>query len=139
MGLIYAEQLEYMSLDQMQETHESEIKLLNEVGKLATKYEMKRIELSELEPKLDEYIAHVKKHFASEEELMLKYDFPSYEMHKSAHDMFLMDLDSAVVQWKEYGNMKKILYFLQKTPEWIVMHVNTVDAPTADYLAIKMQ
>jgi len=139
MGLIYAEQLEYMSLDQMQETHESEIKLLNEVGKLATKYEMKRIELSELEPKLDEYIAHVKKHFASEEELMLKYDFPSYEMHKSAHDMFLMDLDSAVVQWKEYGNMKKILYFLQKTPEWIVMHVNTVDAPTADYLAKKMQ
>ena len=138
MGLIYAEQIEHMSVDQMQETHESEIKLLNEVGKLATKYEMKRIELSELEPKLNQYIAHVKKHFASEEELMLKYNFPSYEMHKSALDMFLLDLDSAVKEWKNHGSMKKILHFIQKTPEWIIIHVNTVDAPTANFLAQKM-
>jgi len=139
MGLIYAEQVEFMSVDQMQETHESEIKLLNEVGKLATKYELGKIKLCELEIKLDEYIAHVKEHFANEEELMLRYDFPSYEMHKTAHDMFLMDLDSAIKQWKDYGNMKKILYFIQKTPEWIIMHVNSVDAPTANYLAQKMQ
>jgi len=28
MGLIYAEQVEYMSVDQMQQTHEDEIKIL---------------------------------------------------------------------------------------------------------------
>lgn len=139
MGLIYAEQLEYMSIDQMQETHENEIKILNEIEKLAIKYERKEIEKAELEAKLDEYIEHVKKHFANEERLMEEYDFPSYDMHKLAHDMFLMDLAYATRQWKEFGDIKKIINFVYKTPEWILMHVNSVDAPTANYLAKKME
>jgi hemerythrin len=55
-----------------------------------------------------------------------------------AHDMFLLDLNSAVRQWKQYGDIKKIINFIHKTPEWIVMHVNSVDAPTANFLAKKM-
>lgn len=139
MGLIYAEQVEYMSVEQMQQTHENEIKILNEIEKLAIKYERDKTILSELESKLDEYVAHVNEHFANEERLMETYDFPSYEMHKMAHDMFLMDLNYALRQWKEFGNISKIINFVYKTPEWIVMHVNSVDAPTADYLARKME
>ena len=70
---------------------------------------------------------------------MQEYNFPSYEMHKLAHDMFLMDLQYATRQWKEFGDIKKIINFVAKTPEWIVMHVKSVDAPTADYLARKME
>ena len=70
---------------------------------------------------------------------MEEYDFPSFEMHKMAHDMFLADLQYATMQWKRYGDIKKIIYFIRKTPEWIVMHVNSVDAPTANYLARKME
>lgn len=139
MGLIYAEQLEYMNVDQMQETHENEIKILNEIEKLAIKYERKEIEKAELEAKLDEYIDHVHKHFANEERLMEEYNFPSFDMHKLAHDMFLMDLTYATRQWKEFGDIKKIINFVYKTPEWILMHVNSVDAPTANYLANKME
>jgi hemerythrin len=139
MGLIYAEQVEYMSVEEMQKTHEDEIKIINEIDKLALGYERGTIELDELENKLDEYIAHVQAHFANEERLMQEYDFPAYEMHKMAHDMFLTDLQYATRQWKEFGNIKKILNFIAKTPEWIVMHVNSVDAPTADYLASKME
>ena len=139
MGLIYAEQVEYMSFEQMQQTHESEIKILNEIDKLAIRYERGDAELEELENKLDEYIEHVKEHFANEERLMEEYDFPSYEMHKMAHDMFLADLQYATMQWKRYGDINKIIYFIRKTPEWIVMHVNSVDAPTADYLTRKME
>ena len=139
MGLIYAEQVEYMSVEQMQETHESEIKILNEIDKLAIKFDRGDVELKELEDKLDEYIAHVKEHFANEERLMEAYDFPSFEMHQMAHEMFLADLQYATMQWKKYGDIKKIIYFIRKTPEWIVMHVNSVDAPTADYLARKME
>ena len=139
MGLIYAEQVEYMSVDAMQETHENEIKILNEIEKLATNYLVRKTHKEELEAKLDEYVEHVHKHFANEEHLMQKYDFPSYDMHKTAHDMFLLDLEYAMRPWKESGDMKKIINFIFKTPEWIVLHVNTVDAPTANYLASKMQ
>lgn len=138
MGLIYAEQVEYMSVEQMQQTHEDEIKILNEIDKLAIDCERGVVELCELEKKLDEYIEHVKEHFAAEERLMEEYDFPSYEMHKMAHDMFLADLQYATMQWKKYGDINKIINFVRKTPEWIIMHVKSVDAPTANYLANKM-
>ncbi len=138
MALIYAEQVEYMSIEQMQQTHENEIKILNEIDKLADRCEEGNATQEELEKKLNEYIEHVHEHFANEEQLMKEYNFPSYEMHKLAHDMFLADLAYATKSWKEYGDIHKIINFVRKTPEWIVMHVKSVDAPTADYLARKM-
>jgi len=140
MALLYAEQVEYMDVDEMQETHDEEIAILNEVDKLATYYWMDKSQekLEALETKLDEYLAHVKVHFANEEGLMKKYDFPNYEMHKMAHDMFLMDISLAIKQWKHSGNIDKVIRFIRNSPEWIVMHINTVDAPTSLYLSHKM-
>ena len=92
----------------------------------------------ELEKKLDEYIEHVHAHFANEERLMKKYNFPSYDMHKTAHDMFLEELESAVKLWKRYEDINKITNFIRRAPEWIVLHVNTVDAPTANFLVNKV-
>ena len=138
MALVYIEQVEHLDVEEMQETHEEEIKLLNEVEKLAIRYQMDKSNLTELETKLEEYIEHVKVHFANEERLMQKYDFPSYDMHKTAHDMFLDDAGYAIQQWKNFGDIKKIINFIFKSPEWIVLHINTVDVPTSAYLAKKM-
>lgn len=138
MGMIYAEQLEFMSLDSMQDMHESEIKILNDIDNLAFDYERDKVGLDKLKAKLDEYDKHVREHFSSEEALMLKYDYPSYEMHKMAHDMFLEDWERSVKLWKKYDEVDKIIYFIRKTPEWLVMHVNSVDASTSDYLMRKI-
>ncbi len=138
MALVYIEQLEDMSVEQMQQTHEDEIKILNDIDSLAVDYQLKKATLEELESKIDSYIEHVKMHFSNEEKLMQEYDFPSYDMHKTAHDMFLADLMHSVNQWKRYENVEKIVNFVRRTPEWIYMHVNSVDAPTADFIAKKM-
>ena len=141
MGLIYIEQVEHLDLQEMQDTHEEEIKILNEIDKLATQYQMNNKEaskLTELETKIDGYLEHVKVHFANEERLMQKYNFPSYDMHKMAHDIFLMDIDTTIKQWKQFGNVDKVINFIRKSPEWIVMHINTVDAPTSAYLVKKI-
>lgn len=138
MGMIYAEQIEHMDVESMQQMHEDEIKILNDIDNLAISYEMGDGNLSELEEKIEEYIVHVKEHFVSEEVLMEKYHYPEYEMHKMAHDMFLSDLEHSVRQWKARGDIKKIIYFIRKTPEWLLMHVNSVDTGTAHYLAQKM-
>ena len=140
MALLYAEQVEYLDVEEMQETHEEEIAILNELDKLATYYGMDKTEakLTELETKLDEYLVHVKEHFANEERLMRKYDFPSYEMHKTTHDIFLMDITIAIKQWKHSGDIDKVIRFIRNSPEWIILHINTVDAPTSAYIAHKM-
>ena len=139
MALVYIEQVEHMSLDQMQETHEDEVKILNDIDKLAVLQDRGQATMEELEAKVNEYLVHVKEHFANEEKLMIKYDFPKYDMHKTAHDMFLEELDSAVKLWKRYEDVQKITNFVRRTPEWLVLHVNTVDAPTANFLAQKME
>lgn len=139
MALVYIEQVEDMSVDEMQQTHEDEIAILNEIDKLAIFHDRGEVTLEALEEKINAYLKHVKVHFANEERLMRKYDFPSYDMHKTAHDMFLLDLDYAVDQWKRYDDITKITNFIRRTPEWIVLHVNSVDVPTANFLAKKMQ
>jgi len=139
MALVYVEQLEDMSIEQMQETHENEIRILNEIDNLAISCDRGEATQVELEQKIDEYVEHVHKHFANEERLMQEYNFPSYDMHKTAHDMFLEELEQAIKYWKRYEDINKITNFIRRTPEWIVLHVNTVDVPTANYLAQKMQ
>lgn len=139
MALLYAQQLEELEVEEMQETHASEIEILNEIDKLATYYGMDKSDtnLHALEEKIDAYLAHVKMHFANEEKLMRQYDFPKYEMHKTAHDIFLMDLDITIKQWKKFGNIEKVTNFIRSSPEWIVLHINTVDAPTSAYITEK--
>ena len=138
MALLYAEQVNFLDFEEMQDTHEDEIEILNEIERLATKYQMKMIPVDALEEKLDEYLVHVKKHFSNEEELMQKYEYPDYEMHKMAHDMFLSDLKYAVNQWKNQGNIEKIINFIRKTPEWLIMHINGLDTDTAAYFVYKI-
>lgn len=139
MGIIYAEQVACMEVDHMQETHEEEIDILNAIDKLYNKHYSGKDTLPELEVKVEEYIEHVQKHFEDEENLMIKYGFPNYGMHKVAHDTFLDELRYAISLWKKSGNLDKIMNFVHKTPEWLVMHINTVDVPTDNYLAAKMK
>ena len=140
MALLYAETVEHLDVEQMQKTHEDEIAIINEIDKLATIYSMNKTQenLHALEIKLKEYLGHVKEHFANEERLMNKYSFPNYEMHKMAHDMFLQDIGITIKQWEKFGDIEKVINFIRKSPEWIVMHINTVDAPTSLYLSHKM-
>ncbi len=139
MALVYIEQVEDMDVEEMQKTHENEIKILNAIDNLAISYDRGEATLEELEEKIEEYVKHVHEHFANEERLMQEYNFPSYDMHKTAHDMFLEELNMALRNWKNYKKVSKITDFIRRAPEWIVLHVNTVDYPTANYLAKKMK
>lgn len=139
MGILYPEQVEYVDVEEMQQTHEDEIAILNTIDKLATQYESDGSKKPELEAKLDEYIEHVQAHFANEERLMEKYDFYAFEMHKMAHDMFIIDLNYAIRQWKEFEDIERMTTFVRKSPEWVIIHINTMDMPTSQHLAQAME
>ena len=51
MALVYIEQVEHMSLEQMQQTHEDEIKILNDIDKLAILQDRGEATMEELEKK----------------------------------------------------------------------------------------
>lgn len=139
MAIISVGKVEHMSVDSMQEIHEKEIKLINDIDHLANKRLEEKIDIQELESKLDVYVDNVKEHFELEEELMEKYDFPSIDIHELAHQMFMADLSYTIRQWKEFKNIEPIIKFVRKSTEWFEMHATSVDMPTADYIAKKQR
>lgn len=139
MGLLSINQVAEVELAEIQELHVNEFAIMNEIDILATKVAEEKTGWEELEQKLDAYVTHVREHFAYEEELMEEYDFVSYDLHKLAHDMFIADLNYAEMAWKRRGEIEKMIHFVRKAPEWTIMHINSVDAPTATYLAEKMR
>jgi len=137
MSLVTIEQYESMSVEKIQELHVNEIKLINEVDQLVKLCVEGNADLKDLDKKLEEYVEHVKEHFRYEEELMQEYNFPSYDMHKLAHDMFLADMGYATMIWKQRNDPNKLVKFIRKSPEWIESHMSSVDASTADYISKK--
>jgi len=138
MAIMSINQVNYVELDQMQKIHEDEINLINEIDEIATACVRGDGDLDLLVEKLEAYVIHVKEHFEYEEELMEEHDFISYDLHKMAHDMFYADLMYATKHWKQNGDLNKIVAFIRKSPEWLESHIETVDAPTAEFLVKKI-
>ena len=129
--------IDSVEVEKMHSIHENEIDLINEIDQLATDCVKGTADINDLADKLDEYITHVKEHFAYEEKLMREYSFPSYDMHQMSHEMFLADLQYATKHWKEFGDLNKIVSFVRRSPEWIETHIDSVDGPTAEYIERK--
>jgi len=128
----------HIAVDEMQHTHEEEISMLNEINALATIYENDKTKHEELENKLDEYIKHVKVHFANEERLMRLYQFPPYQMHKAEHDRVLHELNDVLIRWKQHGEIDAIIVYLRQSVEWIINHISTMDNMTAMFISQQM-
>ena len=138
MSLLTIDQVQRISVDEMQHTHEEEISMLNEIDALATIYENDKTKQVELENKLDEYIEHVKEHFANEERLMRLYEFPPYSIHKAEHDRVLHELNDVVIRWKQHGEIDKIVAYLRQSVDWITNHISTMDNMTAMFISQQM-
>ncbi len=138
MPLLTIDQVHHIAVDEMQHTHEEEISMLNEIDALATIYENDKTKHEELENKLDEYIEHVKAHFANEERLMRLYQFPPYQMHKAEHDRVLHELNDVLIRWKQHGEIDAIIAYLRQSVEWIINHISTMDNMTAMFISQQM-
>jgi len=138
MPLLTIDQVHHIAVDEMQHTHEEEISMLNEINALATIYENDKTKHEELENKLDEYIKHVKVHFANEERLMRLYQFPPYQMHKAEHDRVLHELNDVLIRWKQHGEIDAIIVYLRQSVEWIINHISTMDNMTAMFISQQM-
>jgi hemerythrin len=138
MPLLTIDQVHHIAVDEMQHTHEEEISMLNEINALATIYENDKTKHEELENKLDEYIKHVKVHFANEERLMRLYQFPPYQMHKAEHDRVLHELNDVLIRWKQHGEIDAIIAYFRQSVEWIINHISTMDNMTAMFISQQM-
>jgi len=82
---------------------------------------------------LAELIDYSYYHFAAEEELMLKYKYPGYTLHKEEHEQFKLQVKQ-MMEKHEDGKLFVILPIMIFLKDWLILHVTSTDQQYGPYL-----
>ncbi|MDR2587805.1 MAG: bacteriohemerythrin [Spirochaetales bacterium] len=77
-------------------------------------------------------VSYIKVHFATEEKIMLKTNFPGYAEHKKQHDSFILTIVDQAKTFEEARqfSLSTITKFLKN---WILEHIAISDKQYFDY------
>lgn len=82
---------------------------------------------------LEGLVEYTRTHFYVEEELMQAFKYPSFRIHKNAHDKFKKTMQQLVTQHRsgETNITNELMDFLK---DWLVNHIQKIDTQLADFL-----
>jgi hemerythrin len=81
---------------------------------------------------LDDYI---KEHFAAEEQLQVKHNYPQYGEHKAQHVTFVADVERLKKQFLNEGaTLPLVIQTNQALVTWLIQHISNVDVAFARFL-----
>ena len=121
-----------VSLNTMNEVHFEEVEILNTLLKQLDS----EANFETLSQNLEELLAHMQEHFASEEKIMQEVQYPSFRMHKADHDKVLNETRYAEMEWrnrKEVDSLRE--YLAEDIVPWLDQHIKAMDTPMADFIS----
>ncbi len=80
---------------------------------------------------LDEY---VKTHFAHEEELQKKYNYPKYEEHKRWHTYYIAEIENMKKEFLQNGENDLLVNNLNKKAGEVIGHIRSMDRKLAEFI-----
>ena len=121
-----------VSLNTMNEVHFEEVEILNTLlVQLNDKADFETLSKS-----LEELLAHMQEHFASEEKIMQEVQYPSFRMHKADHDKVLNETRYAEMEWRNRKEMDALReYLAEDIVPWLDQHIKAMDTPMADFVS----
>ena len=133
--LISQEDIPQVSQDFMNNTHSEEVTLINALFEEILAYEKDKKDTNTVDTMYQAWIDHTIEHFTTEEVEMIEADFPAFPMHKEAHDVALKQMHEVFDAWKKSREIKILkMYFIEAVPAWLIAHISTMDAMTANYI-----
>lgn len=128
--MITQDQLPMVAIPSMNDTHLEEMLIINKLESAARSNKVQEVLAT-----IKELLAHTEIHFANENELMIKADFPDLAAHKAEHDRHLHELNSLVKYFSERGESNAILAYIEgNLIGWSIHHIETMDADMAKYV-----
>ncbi len=113
--------------------------LLNMTNNLFNASKLGEIKATEIfEETMKGLVDYVKFHFKTEEELFLKYDYPSYIEHKEEHDKFTLKVLDMLSSF-DNGKKALIIDITKFLKEWIYKHIAISDKEYSNFLNEKMK
>jgi len=124
-----------VSQDFMNNTHSEEVDIINTLFDEILLYEKGESSVEKVDTLYQEWVKHTVEHFTREEVEMLEAEFPAFNMHKQAHDQELAQMNKVFQAWKKDHDIKILKgYFIEVVPEWLIAHISSMDAMTANFL-----
>jgi len=133
--LISHEDIPQVSQAFMNNTHEEDVELINALFEEILAYEKGSENTEQIDKMYQEWIEHTVKHFTTEELEMIEAEFPPYPIHKGEHDKVLRQMKEVFSAWQESREIKILKsYFIKFIPQWLIAHISSMDAMTANYI-----
>ena len=129
MVLIKLEDKLKLDIPEIDSQHESLINLIN----LLHETMLQGADKATLDGLLSQLLEHTQTHFAYEEVLMSRYNYPGYEAHKSEHKRLMQHL---VDLTDRYNNGDLLLSFaiVLELKGWALVHIENSDKPLGTFL-----
>jgi len=78
---------------------------------------------------------YTKVHFADEQELHIKYNYPEKTSHKGIHETFLKSFDQLKKQFEEEGASVLFISTVNRTVvDWLIHHIGNLDKAFATFV-----
>ncbi len=133
--LISHDDIPQVSQDFMNNTHAEEVDLINTLFDEILRYEKGESNTKTVDALYQKWVQHTIDHFTTEEVEMIEAQFPAYPMHKEAHDLALKQMDDVFKAWEQSRDIKVLKHYLiEAVPQWLMAHISTMDAMTAQYI-----
>ena len=127
-----------VALEAMNAVHYEEADLINELVDHLDAVAAGTLPADALDASLAGLIEHLRRHFDGEEERMETAGFPPYAVHKAEHDRVFAEASHVEAAWRSSRDQNVLSVYLRQTlPTWMVRHIGTMDAVTAQFLAAR--
>ena len=133
--LISQENVPQVSQQFMNDTHKEEVDLINTLFEEILAFENTNNNTEKIDILYQEWVTHTIDHFTTEEVEMIEAEFPPFPIHKAEHDKVLQQMDDVFNAWQRTREIKVLkMYFMDVVPQWLISHISSMDAMTANYI-----
>jgi hemerythrin len=88
---------------------------------------------------LDFLARYAQSHFATEEQHMTRYDYPSLEAHRLQHRAFVREFDTWMKEFEDKGtSVALVLDVHRRVSDWLVNHIMNTDQLLGRFLQSRM-
>jgi hemerythrin len=72
------------------------------------------------------FLRYIEGHFAEEERLMERIEYPDIPAHKAQHDVFLKEIFK-IVEKCNRGETRNVKHFVRYLSDWLLTHITQID------------
>lgn len=123
-----------LGIDIIDEQHKRLLDIGNNINELIIDLDEVYDNYDEILIVIEELKSYTKYHFKSEEDLLVKYDYPDILEHKKEHEEFISYLESLEIETVDQDQQKFLKDLLGKVYRWVFNHIITTDFMYKDYL-----